>query len=182
LQDASSVQDPRGFVAKLSDFGLSKHMRRGETAVNVMHGSKEYMPLEARQLRSVTKASDVYAFGIILWELWHSDYWAPHFRAMQRRLEAQVAAGWGRPSAGSHAKMIAPVCAPQCPAEYASLVSDCLHRDPKRRPKIGAATKRLELFIDRRLFPERPPQAEGQTGSSPFNTKGSTGPATTFGI
>jgi serine/threonine protein kinase len=66
----SAGTDRRGYVCKLGDFGLSRMLTESQTHVNtgsygtVTHAAPELL-LEGR----LTKASDVFAFAILAWEL-----------------------------------------------------------------------------------------------------------------
>lgn len=60
----------RSFVAKVSDFGLSKFMSPMKTHHSTRsHGTITHMPPEMLKSGTLTKAVDVYSFGVILWEL-----------------------------------------------------------------------------------------------------------------
>jgi len=65
----SSDKDGRGFTAKVVDFGLSRVCAGGSLKTSKM-GCAEYMPPELISRGLLTKAGDVYAFGVILWELY----------------------------------------------------------------------------------------------------------------
>lgn len=66
----SSDKDGRGFTAKVVDFGLSRICEGGALKTSKM-GCAEYMPPELITGGLLTKAGDVYAFGVILWELYN---------------------------------------------------------------------------------------------------------------
>ncbi|GIL50559.1 hypothetical protein Vafri_6721 [Volvox africanus] len=65
----SSKEDRRGFSAKLADFGLSHVLPDAVTSlVTNSWGSIAYMAPEAFAGK-VSRATDVWAFGVILWEM-----------------------------------------------------------------------------------------------------------------
>lgn len=68
----SSDKDGRGFTAKVVDFGLSRICEGGALKTSKM-GCAEYMPPELITGGLLTKSGDVYAFGVILWELYHGE-------------------------------------------------------------------------------------------------------------
>lgn len=67
---------PKGYTAKVTDFGLARVLDLGASAIKTATmGTVTYMPPELFQLEgnSLTKKVDVYAFGVILWQLCTSD-------------------------------------------------------------------------------------------------------------
>ena len=89
--------DRRGFVCKLGDFGLSRMLPETQTHVNtgscgtVTHASPELLT-DGR----LTKACDVFAFGMILWELVTGLRLFPDMHHMQ---VGRRHGGWGFPQA-----------------------------------------------------------------------------------
>ena len=66
----SCPSEHRSFMAKVSDFGLSKFMSPYKTHHSTRsHGTITHMPPEMLRSGTLTKAVDVYSFGVILWEL-----------------------------------------------------------------------------------------------------------------
>ncbi|KAL4446278.1 hypothetical protein ABPG77_003085 [Micractinium sp. CCAP 211/92] len=65
----ASDKDTRGFTAKVVDFGLSR-VCSGEYLRTRTLGCAEYMPPELITEGILTKAADVYAFGVITWEIY----------------------------------------------------------------------------------------------------------------
>lgn len=58
-------------VAKISDFGLARAMHKVEAYIAEKEGKIEYkwLSIESMQSRILTSKSDVWSFGILLWEL-----------------------------------------------------------------------------------------------------------------
>jgi serine/threonine protein kinase len=80
-------RDERGWVGKIADFGLSVKIKRGEQHVSgIQHGTEGYVAPEVLQTRRMVPVSDVYSFGIIMWELWHSRLYYEEYRAAVRRM------------------------------------------------------------------------------------------------
>lgn len=102
----SSGQDGRGFVAKVADFGLSLRMDPSDTHVSGMfQGTMTHMAPEAMLAGKLSRASDVYAYGILLWEL----YGCGHaFRGVPRAL-------LGHEVAHKHSR---PTFPEDCPFDY----------------------------------------------------------------
>lgn len=66
----------RGNQCKIADFGISKLKPKnkpstGNTLTTMMGGSEIYLAPETIQLGKVSEKSDVYAFGLVLWEMIH---------------------------------------------------------------------------------------------------------------
>jgi serine/threonine protein kinase len=56
--------------AQVSDFGLSMLLRPGqEHATAAQHGALAYMPPEMIGADRLSFATDVYSYGVVLWEL-----------------------------------------------------------------------------------------------------------------
>ncbi|KAK9826029.1 hypothetical protein WJX74_006733 [Apatococcus lobatus] len=69
LQGCST--DPRGFVAKVGDFGLSRLMdKESDSLETCTHGTVTHMPPELLMDGRLSRATDVYSFGVILWEIY----------------------------------------------------------------------------------------------------------------
>ena len=90
----SDGSDPRGFVAKVADFGLALKMNRDEThASGLFQGTLSHMAPEVMTEGRVSKSADVYAYGILLWEIftasrpWQDINWAHlgHAISVERR-------------------------------------------------------------------------------------------------
>ncbi|KAL4525468.1 hypothetical protein Ndes2437A_g03928 [Nannochloris sp. 'desiccata'] len=61
-------ENARGFIAKVTDFGLSRNSQDDVTTKTV--GTVSHMPPELLLEGLMTKSGDVYSFGVILYELW----------------------------------------------------------------------------------------------------------------
>jgi serine/threonine protein kinase len=70
------VGDSRGFRAKISDFGLSHHIARGQNPrVHVSMGTEAYLSPEVLKENAITQQSDVYALGLVMWEVFYGIFW-----------------------------------------------------------------------------------------------------------
>jgi len=56
-------------TAKVSDFGLSRVHADKRPVATMTHGTVTHMPPELLLENRLSKAADVYAFGVLLWEL-----------------------------------------------------------------------------------------------------------------
>lgn len=63
---------PQGMVAKVADFGLSVLMPANRSHLSgLRHGTPLYIAPEMVSHARVSKAADVYAYGVMMWELVH---------------------------------------------------------------------------------------------------------------
>lgn len=81
LQLTAALSDPSApCTLKITDFGLSSKLDDLKTHVSgVNHGTPYYLSPELMSHNQLHKASDVYAYGIIMWEM--ATGCAPYVRA-----------------------------------------------------------------------------------------------------
>jgi len=65
----SAEGDARRFTAKVADFGLARVLEAGAGVTTKTYGTVTHMPPELLTDGLLSKAADVYAFGVLLWEL-----------------------------------------------------------------------------------------------------------------
>lgn len=125
-----SNKDERGFTAMVSDFGLSRAMVDQKTKTM---GTISYMPPETLSSGTVSQSADIYAFGVLLWEMivgrkaWAGCHMAQivYFLCVEnRRLELPDNA----------------------PTVLKSLVNLCLHIDPSSRPNFSVVGSILQEY------------------------------------
>ena len=61
--------DPRGFICKVGDFGLSRFLAEDSHIETFTCGTVTHMPPELLKGGVLTSAADVYSFAILLWEV-----------------------------------------------------------------------------------------------------------------
>eukprot|EP00775_Hariotina_reticulata_P008839 gene8839-9018_t len=65
-----STRDVRGFACKITDFGLSRVLDIDATHISTRtYGTIVYMPSELLLQGRMTQATDIYSFGLMMWEL-----------------------------------------------------------------------------------------------------------------
>ncbi|KXZ43220.1 hypothetical protein GPECTOR_97g758 [Gonium pectorale] len=169
----SSPSDVRGFTAKLSDFGLVKLLteadfvasasaaagpgsaafrRRRRYSGTITHVAPEAMPQDGRNgaggaATAVDAAVDIYAFGIVMWEIVTGQpvYLGLNSDQIIERVQAEG---------------LRPAFPPDTPSEYSALANRCWDVDPRRRPTseelvqqmsaLSAATRSNKIFAARR--------------------------------
>eukprot|EP00184_Porphyridium_aerugineum_P003147 CAMPEP_0184695860 /NCGR_PEP_ID=MMETSP0313-20130426/3354_1 /TAXON_ID=2792 /ORGANISM="Porphyridium aerugineum, Strain SAG 1380-2" /LENGTH=857 /DNA_ID=CAMNT_0027154387 /DNA_START=697 /DNA_END=3270 /DNA_ORIENTATION=+ len=120
---------------KLTDFGLSR--LRVATYVNTgPGGTPEWMAPELLRQDPFDEMSDVFSFGVILWELvvcekpWRDDHpMQIVFKVGSRGEKLQIPPG------------------AQCPPELKSMISACFQDQPAKRPRFSDLTKQLEGMV-----------------------------------
>ncbi|KAI3434599.1 hypothetical protein D9Q98_002667 [Chlorella vulgaris] len=128
--------DRRGYIAKVADFGLSRaldfeDMHGPETTL----GTIAYTAPETFASSCLQKPADVYAFGIMLWEMFYCR--DPYEGLMDGQICVGVTDGSLRPEFEA-----------DCPEPYRRLAERCWHQDPGRRPgfeEVDAELVRVEM-------------------------------------
>jgi len=101
----------------------------------VRKGSVEYMPYENFRDARITHATDVYALGIVLWELWHNTLFEALYRKELNRQRFDVI----DMSAFTPLAMLNF----SCPRPYKELVRKCLQPEAQR-PSVIQVVRALE--------------------------------------
>jgi serine/threonine protein kinase len=117
----SNGAEGRGVSSKVADFGLSVKMDTTETHMsNTFQGTMSHMAPEILMKGRLSKAGDVYAFGILLWELLTAAY---PFRDVPKAL-------LGHHITKLHKRPDFPAGAPR---GYVALATQCWDPKPSRR-------------------------------------------------
>ncbi|KAG2427307.1 hypothetical protein HXX76_012502 [Chlamydomonas incerta] len=141
----SSPSDVRGFTAKLSDFGLVKLLteadmvassvaatarRRRRYSGTITHVAPEAMTRGPGGVTAVDVAVDVYAFGIVMWEILTGQpvYMGLNSDQIIERVQAEG---------------LRPAFPPDTPPEFTNLAHRCLDADPGRRPSAEELVQAL---------------------------------------
>jgi hypothetical protein len=125
LKPANVLVDGRGHV-KLADFGLAAAMEDVEDA-DARSGTPAYMAPEQVVGHEVTVRSDVYALGLVLYELFTGQVARP----ARDLAEAARRGGTPTPPASSHVPGLDPA--------IDRAIERCLEADPALRPSTAAA-------------------------------------------
>ncbi|GLC69555.1 hypothetical protein PLESTF_000846900 [Pleodorina starrii] len=145
----TAPRDPRGFVSKLSDFGLSKtmaHDEHGQLVIDeaVASGTITHIAPEVFMgKKSLGAAVDIYAFGIIMYQVLCG-------MRLYEGMPAQEIA-----NAVAH-RMLRPTLPAWVPANYRALAERCWHQLPSVRPTADELVRQLEKLSDFRRRNARP--------------------------
>ncbi|KXZ54294.1 hypothetical protein GPECTOR_5g380 [Gonium pectorale] len=121
--------DKRGFVAKVADFGLSKVTTAGVARTDDWAGQAQYMAPEVLD-HEARLASDVYAFGVLLFEM------AAGRKAFAEYQPAQILAG-------RLAGDLLLEWPPDAPPQLRALAERCMQREPEARPSFREVVEEL---------------------------------------
>ncbi len=128
----SNVMVDRDGRARLLDFGIARELDRpaGVTAPEGAVGTPLYMAPEQVVARELTPATDVYAFGCVLYQLLTgaAPFTGPAGRVMMQHLR-------DAPAPPSRVRT--------CDPALEALCLDCLRKEPEARPTADAAFERL---------------------------------------
>jgi hypothetical protein len=116
------TESARGFLVKIGDFGLAKirHETSQQSTQGPVVGTLQWKAPELLRLGRHTEASDVYAMGIVFWELATGS--EPYEDADEATISAYV-------KGGDRMEMPADI-----PNSFAELITKVWAQDPKQRP------------------------------------------------
>ncbi|XP_065693411.1 ephrin type-A receptor 5 isoform X20 [Patagioenas fasciata] len=124
-------------VCKVSDFGLSRVLEDDPEAAYTTRGGKipiRWTALEAIAFRKFTSASDVWSYGIVMWEVMSYGE-RPYWEMTNQDVIKAVEEGYRLPS---------PM---DCPAALYQLMLDCWQKDRNSRPKFDEIVSMLDKLI-----------------------------------
>jgi len=153
--------------AKVSDFGISKP-EQSEQATTGSVGTLRYVAPEHVDTSKATGngyMSDVYSFGLLLYELTHREIVHSRMEPLQAML---AAAGGNRPLIDQGRFGL---IAQGCEATLAKLIQDCWHGTPIERPAMNEVVQHLQGCLDARSSGIRVPRTPRLRGESPGESK-----------
>ncbi|PNW70925.1 hypothetical protein CHLRE_17g739250v5 [Chlamydomonas reinhardtii] len=125
----ASDRDDRHFVAKVADFGLSRVLQ-GESVTTRSYGTITHMAQELLVDGLLSKAADVYSFGVIVWEMYTGQ--RPFGGLTHGQILHVVSTGKQLP------------LGPTCPQPMREFLSQCLAPKPEARPTFTEIIPMLE--------------------------------------
>lgn len=125
---------------KLSDFGF---VCFDDTISMSLVGTLTHMAPEVLRNRMYTCSSDIYSFGVLLWELWYGQH-------------AYLSSDDSLLSLGTHQASARPDCQLRhaMKEEITELVNECWHDEPEKRPKANVLPGRIRsIFAQVHSYP-----------------------------
>ncbi|PON39456.1 Mitogen-activated protein kinase kinase kinase [Parasponia andersonii] len=137
------------WVAKVSDFGLSKMCQSDAAVSTLVKGTFGYLDPEYARSQQLTDKSDVYSFGVVLFEVLCAR------KPLDTKLdEAQCnLAHWARKciTEGTVHSIIDPFLmgkiAPECFQRYVEVAESCVRDQRIQRPRMGDVMEKLEFAL-----------------------------------
>jgi serine/threonine protein kinase len=144
---ARNILVGEGETCKISDFGLSRETE--ENVYNVKTGGKipvRWTPPEAIHYRKFSEKSDVWSFGVLLWEV--MSYGSqPYAEWGNQQVLREVDKGYRLP------------CPQDCPDCIYYVMMKCWDKDDKSRPKFAEIKEELEdLYKNDFVGRSKPPR------------------------
>ena len=132
----SDASSPTGFVAKIADFGMSRIIAawRQRTKSTLSHGTVTHQPPELLRDGHLGPKADIYAFGIIMYELYATGNIYKDQRTAQ--IIKRVSHDGMRPRFSHDA-----------PANYTTLAHRCWATDPSDRPDPVDIVQQVDALI-----------------------------------
>ncbi|GLC36181.1 hypothetical protein PLESTF_001471200 [Pleodorina starrii] len=127
----AAAEGGRGFVAKVADFGLSRTLEIRSKMQTANYGTLSHMPPELVLHGTVSRAVDVYSFGVLLWQMYTGS--RPWAGLTHSQIIMLIGSG--------EARLVFP---PNTPRSYEALMRSCTDRDPDQRPPFTEVVKSLE--------------------------------------
>uniref|UniRef100_H2ZQR7 receptor protein-tyrosine kinase n=1 Tax=Ciona savignyi TaxID=51511 RepID=H2ZQR7_CIOSA len=141
-------------ICKVSDFGLSRVLEESSDSTYTTRGGKipiRWTAPEAITYRKFTSASDVWSYGIVMWEVMSYGE-RPYWGMSNQDVIHAVGTGYRLP---------APM---DCPQVQHKLMLDCWKKDRNERPKFGQVVASLDRMI------REPEQLKAIAGHNPDRT------------
>ncbi|KAJ9551376.1 hypothetical protein OSB04_015421 [Centaurea solstitialis] len=149
---SSNILLDENLEAKISDFGLSKVRPTNQSYSSVdtcsLKGTFGYIDLDYFNTGKLTAKTDVYAFGVILFELLSGR------KAVDERFgDERGLASWAKKCVKDRnfdklvdSNIVGTIC-PKCLRGFARIADRCLHSVPKVRPSMTEVVASLDVLL-----------------------------------
>ncbi|KAG2432561.1 hypothetical protein HXX76_008906 [Chlamydomonas incerta] len=132
---AAAAEGGRGFVAKVADFGLSRTLELRSKMQTANYGTLSHMPPELVLNGTVSRAVDVYSFGVLLWQMYTGS--RPWSGLTHSQIIMMISKGEARLQFPSGT-----------PKTYEALMRACTAAKPEERPAFADVVKQLEEMLE----------------------------------
>nr|XP_039251463.1 ephrin type-A receptor 5-like [Styela clava] len=149
-------------ICKVSDFGLSRTLENDPHATYTTQGGKialRWTAPECIRFREFTSSSDVWSYGIVMWEVMSYGE-KPYWNMPNPDVLNSIDEGYRLP---------APY---ECPSVLHKIMIECWAMEPKQRPTFEQLVQRLdEIMSSPQLFKDDSPTSESVDASSNQSNK-----------
>ncbi|KAI3454372.1 hypothetical protein Pfo_011035 [Paulownia fortunei] len=158
---ASNILLDENFIAKVSDFGLAKHLSRSKLQSHVstkVKGTFGYFDPNYFTTGKLTRKSDTYAFGVVLLEVLSGR------PAVDPRVaeDERILTKWAREniSKGKADQIVASILRGEISEDslkaFVEVAERCLHDEPKKRPTMAQVVLQLEFALEQQESSKSP--------------------------
>lgn len=179
LKPANILLDEDYRHAKIADFGLSKGAGMdGMVGVGSVLGTVMYAAPEVLGRRGAQTASDIYSFGIVMWEIFTTRLPFGHIPGMQEQASLSLTGGGGATDevAAQLASQITDTGAAvrpsitddDFPEEYVSLLTRCWANNPDARPTVTSVIECLKAMLSEGALAETVVRRKHEWEQIPF--------------
>ncbi|KAH3745784.1 SHK1 protein [Pelomyxa schiedti] len=151
LKPANLLLDAH-FNVKVSDFGFSQFFQAGKNSISSkepVKGTKLYLAPEVWHSTPASTASDIYAFGLILWEIYTEEELFNNYTEVEpfyrdvilNGLRPTIPPNVPHPHASNP-----PPASPTLPS-LVTLMTTCWDANPAKRPNISQVLEQLETVM-----------------------------------
>ncbi|GFH20211.1 protein kinase domain-containing protein [Haematococcus lacustris] len=128
---ASDDSDRRGWIAKVADFGLARVLKDNNHIKTQTFGTVTHMPPELLAKGTLSPSSDVYAVGVLMWELFTAE------KVFKQLSDSEVILA-------VVTKKARPTFPADCPSKYKFLAEKCWADMSELRPSLESLLNELE--------------------------------------
>ncbi|KAJ9533239.1 hypothetical protein QJQ45_018342 [Haematococcus lacustris] len=128
---ASDDSDRRGWIAKVADFGLARVLKDSNHIKTQTFGTVTHMPPELLAKGTLSPSSDVYAVGVLMWELFTAE------KVFKQLSDSEVILA-------VVTKKARPTFPADCPSKYKFLAEKCWADMSELRPSLESLLNELE--------------------------------------
>jgi len=141
--------DIEKYTVKVTDFGLSRHIEKGYYKTSDFNIPFRWCAIESLEYGIFTSKSDVWGFGIMLWEIFSFGK-APYIgMTNQEAIDAIISGYRMEPPRG-------------CPEKIGELMRICWNKDPNKRPNFKQIFDRIQsIHLTQKIIPKRDSEQRG---------------------